>query len=236
VVTDSAYPNQLALQYWFFYVFNDFNDKHEGDWEMIQLDFDAPSARRALQQRPALLGFSQHESAESAHWGDSKLQIVDGTHPVVYPALGSHANYYTPALHLGRSAAEGLGCDDTSGPSRELRPEVSVVPTEQAAYLRTYPWLGFEGHWGEEHAGFYNGPTGPATKFQWTQPIEWAHQEWRDKSFTVPAATSFGSTATDFFCGAVAGGSAVLTALVGSPSPVLIAGAVILATFLWLTS
>src|SRR4051812_35003624 len=23
---------KLALQYWFFYVFNDFNDKHEGDW------------------------------------------------------------------------------------------------------------------------------------------------------------------------------------------------------------
>jgi hypothetical protein len=102
--------------------------------------------------------------------------------------------------------------------------------------LRAYPWLGFEGHWGEEHDGFYDGPTGPATKLQWTQPIEWAHEEWRDKSFIVPAGTSFGSTATDFFCGAVAGGSTVLTALVGNPSPVLIASAVILGLLFWLTS
>jgi hypothetical protein len=41
VVNDSTYPGQLALQYWLFYVFNDFNDKHEGDWELIQLNFDA---------------------------------------------------------------------------------------------------------------------------------------------------------------------------------------------------
>jgi hypothetical protein len=236
VVTDPAFPGQIALQYWFFYVFNDFNDKHEGDWEMIQLDFDAPTARQALDAKPALVGFSQHEGAESAHWGDAKLQIVDSTHPVVYPALGSHANYYTSALYLGRSAAQGVGCDDTSGPSRELRPDVSVVPTEKAAYLRAYPWLGFAGHWGEEHEGFYNGPTGPETKLQWTEPIRWAKDEWRDQSFTVPAGTSVGSTATDFFCGAAAAGSTLLTALVGSPSPVLIGLAVILGILLWLTA
>jgi hypothetical protein len=92
LVADPGYPNKLALQYWFFYVFNDFNDKHEGDWEMIQLDFDAPTAAEALTMKPALVGYSQHTGAESAHWGDSKLAIVGGTHPVVYPALGSHAN------------------------------------------------------------------------------------------------------------------------------------------------
>jgi hypothetical protein len=236
VVADPADPGQIALQYWFFYVFNDFNDKHEGDWEMIQLDFDAPTARQALETKPALVGFSQHEGAESAHWGDSKLQIVEGTHPVVYPALGSHANYYTSALHLGRSAAQGVGCDETSGPSRELRPRVSLIPTGRAAYSLAYPWLGFQGRWGEEHRGFYNGPTGPTTKPQWAQPITWANEEWRDKSFTVPAVTAFGSTATDFFCGAVAAGSALLTSLVANPSPMLIGLAVLLGVVLWLTS
>ena len=228
VVTDPTYPGQLALQYWFFYVFNDFNDKHEGDWEMVQLDFDAATAQQALRQKPALVGYSQHEGAESAHWGDSKLELVDGTHPVVYPALGSHANYYTSSLHLGRSAAQGVGCDDTSGPSTELRPAVALVPTDTAAYLRSYPWLGFEGHWGEEHEGFYNGPTGPNTKPQWTEPITWANEEWRDQSFTVPARTGLGGTATGFFCGAVAAGSGLLTSLVGNPSPVYIALAVLL--------
>ena len=45
-------PGKLALQYWFFYVFNDFNNKHEGDWEMIQLDFDAADAAEALRTEP----------------------------------------------------------------------------------------------------------------------------------------------------------------------------------------
>jgi hypothetical protein len=236
LVTDPAFPTQIALQYWFFYVFNDFNDKHEGDWEMVQLDFDASTPEQALVRKPALVGFSQHEGAESAHWGDSKLEVVDGTHPVVYPALGSHANYYTSALHLGRSAAQGVGCDETSGPSTELRPEVLLVPTDTTAYLRAYPWLGFVGHWGEEHEAFYNGPTGPTTKLQWTEPIAWASDEWRDKSFVVPAGGSFGSTATDFFCGAVATGSSLLTSLVGNPSPLLIAIAVVLVLILWLAS
>jgi len=236
VVGDPGHPGKLALQYWLFYVFNDFNDKHEGDWEMVQLDFDAPSAGQALRTKPALVGYSQHEGAESAHWGDSKLEVVEGTHPVVHPALGSHANYYTSALHLGRSAAQGVGCDDTSGPSTELRPKVELVPTAKTAYLRAYPWLGFDGHWGEEHEGFYNGPTGPNTKPQWTKPITWADEEWRDKSYTVPAGTALGGTATGFSCGAMAAGSGVLTSLVGDPSPVYIAFAVLLVLVLWLTS
>jgi hypothetical protein len=236
VVTEAMHPGRLALQYWFFYVFNDFNDKHEGDWEMIQLDFDAGTAQQALGLKPALVGYSQHEGAESARWGDSKLKIVDGSNPVVYPALGSHANYYTSALHLGRSAAQGVGCDDTTSPSVEVRPDVRLIPTRRTAYLRAYPWLGYAGRWGEEHQGFYNGPTGPTTKLQWTKPITWANDEWRDRSFTVPAGGSVGSTATSFFCGAAATGSSLLTAIVGNPSPVMIALAVILLVLLWLIS
>jgi hypothetical protein len=236
VVKDAAYPSELALQYWFFYVFNDFNDKHEGDWEMVQLDFDASTPAQALTTKPALVGYSQHEGAESARWGDSKLELVGGTHPVVYSALGSHANYFTSALHLGRSAAQGVGCDDTSEPSRELRPRVAVVPTAKVPYLRAYPWLGFEGRWGEEHEGFYNGPTGPNTKLQWRHPIAWANEDWRDKSFTVPISSFAGRTATEFFCDAVATGSSLLTALVSNPSPVLLGFALILALLLWLVS
>jgi hypothetical protein len=96
--------------------------------------------------------------------------------------------------------------------------------------------LGFEGHWGEEREGFYNGPTGPNTKPQWTEPLAWAGEEWRDKSFTVPAGTALGGTATGFFCGAVATGSSVLTSLVGNPSPVYVSLGVLLVLILWLTS
>ena len=149
VATDPAYPGKLALQYWLFYIYNDFNNLHEGDWEMIQLNFDAGSAAEALSQRPVEVGYSQHEGAERALWDDGKLELADGTHPVVYPAAGSHANFYSQALYLGRSAAQGVGCDDTEGPYRELLPHVAVIPQARADYLRAFPWLAFQGRWGE---------------------------------------------------------------------------------------
>src|SRR3954447_15518581 len=136
VVADPDYPRKVALQYWFFYVYNNFNNKHEGDWEMIQLDFDAPDATAALAKRPAEVGYSQHEGAEQATWGDSKLELVGGTHPVVYPASGSHANYYYEALFLGRSAAQGVGCDDTEDATNVLRPRIVVIPTDEADAVR----------------------------------------------------------------------------------------------------
>ena len=62
------------------------------------------------------MGYSSHEGAERADWGEDKLELVDGTHPVVYPGAGSHANKYTEALYIGSSAEAGVGCDDTRGP------------------------------------------------------------------------------------------------------------------------
>ena len=64
VATDPDYPGKLALQYWFFYPFNDFNNTHEGDWEMTQLVFDAADARDALGKTPIEAGYSSHEGAE----------------------------------------------------------------------------------------------------------------------------------------------------------------------------
>jgi hypothetical protein len=236
VVGEDGAPGEIALQYWFFYVFNDYNNKHEGDWEMVQLVFDAPDAGAALETAPSRIGYSQHSGAEAADWGDDKLEIVGETHPVVYPAAGSHANYFEPALFLGRSAAEGVGCDDTNGPSRDLRPQVALIPTDAAAYGRTHPWLRFDGRWGEKQKSFYNGPTGPNDKRQWTEPISWADDTFRDSSFAVPAGGLLGTEATDFFCDAVAAGSNLLTRATENPTPVLIvlAGLVVLA--LWAVS
>src|SRR5205809_2799131 len=93
-----------------------------------------------------------------ADWGDDKLDLVDGTHPVVYPAAGSHANKFTAALYLGSSADAGVGCDNTVGPHRELRPVVKTIPSDPAAAKSTFPWISFEGRWGELQAAFFNGP------------------------------------------------------------------------------
>jgi hypothetical protein len=228
VAQEAGRPDRLALQYWFYYPFNDWNNRHEGDWEMIQLVFAAGSAEEALEAPPLEVGYSQHEGGERAEWGDEKLQLVDGTHPVVYPAAGSHANFYSDGLFLGRSAEQGVGCDDTTGPSDELRPEARSIPSDPAAASAAFPWIAFEGRWGERQQAFYNGPTGPNLKAQWTEPITWA-DGWREHSYAVPAGGALGTNATDFFCDAVGAGSNLLLKLVDSPGPLLAALAALLA-------
>ncbi len=200
----------LSLQYWLYYPFNDFNNKHESDWEMVQLEFAAADAAGALGQEPTRIGYSQHEGVELADWDDVKLQVVDGTHPVVYAAAGSHANYFDSSLFLGRSSQQGFGCDDTRGPSRDVRPAVALVPSDPAAVGAEYPWLDYTGHWGQRETSFYNGPTGPNTKDQWAAPLSWSDDEGAATAYAVPASGLYGTTATSSFCGIVATGSDLL--------------------------
>jgi len=216
VATEAGRPGKLALQYWLFYVFNDWNNLHEGDWEMIQLVFDASTPAQALRQPPVEVGYSQHEGAERAAWGDDKLELVDGTHPVVHPAAGSHANFYGESLYLGSSAEQGVGCDDTRGPTFDVRPTVQTIPSDPAQARADFPWVAFEGRWGELRPAFFNGPTGPNLKTQWTEPIRWS-EGWRARSYAVPGGSAFGTAGTDFFCGSIAHGSRALVRLVDNP-------------------
>jgi hypothetical protein len=228
VATDPGEPGKLALQYWLFYSYNAWNNLHEGDWEMIQLVFDAADARAALETEPESIGYSQHEGAERADWGDDKLEVVDGERPVVYPAAGSHANFFDDSLHLGSSGEQGVGCDDTRGGHLEVDPRVVTIPSDAEAARDAYPWIGFEGRWGELQEAFFNGPTGPNLKRQWTEPIAWS-EGWRDRSYAVPTGGVFGTSATDFFCDAVATGSRGLARLLSDPLPVLLVLAGVLA-------
>jgi hypothetical protein len=228
VATDPTHPGRVALQYWLFYAYNDWNNLHEGDWEMIQFVFDAANAHGALASAPTSVGYSQHEGAERAAWGSAKLERVGGTHPVVYPAAGSHANFFDAGLFLGSSASQGVGCDNTTGPHYDLRPAVATIPSDPAQAREQFPWIAFEGRWGELQPSFFNGPTGPNLKTQWTEPIQWS-QDWRDRSFSVPTASVFGTTATDFFCRAIGKGSSALVRLVSRPLQfILVTGALVL--------
>ena len=209
VVTEEGREG-LALQYWLYYPFNDFNNKHESDWEMIQVEFAASDAATALAQEPTRVGYSQHEGVEIADWGDVKLEVVDGTHPVVHPAAGSHANYYDAALFLGRSGQQGFGCDDSRAPTTDVKPEVALVPSDPEAVGAEYPWLDYTGRWGQRETSFYNGPTGPNTKDQWTKPLTWTDTEGADTAYAVPASGLYGTQATSSFCGIVSTGSDLL--------------------------
>jgi hypothetical protein len=187
---------------------------------MIQLVFEAEDAGAALEVEPTRVGYSQHEGAEQAEWGEDKLELVDETHPVVHPAAGSHANFYEEGLYLGSSAEQGVGCDDTSGPTVDLRPTVMTIPSDPDDARETYPWIDYQGRWGELQPAFFNGPTGPNLKTQWTEPITWS-EGWRDQSYAVPAGGALGTGATDFFCDAIAGGSKALQRALENPPVVL---------------
>ena len=232
VATDPDHPGKLALQYWFFYVYNDWNNLHEGDWETIQLVFDARDARGALGREPVSIGYSQHEGAEGAEWDDDKLELVDGRRPVVYPAAGSHANFFEAALYIGSSGEQGVGCDDTRGPHVELDPAVRTIPSDASEARAAYPWIAFEGRWGELQEAFFNGPTGPNMKRSWVEPIE-SSEGWRERAYAVPTGGALGTGATDFFCAAVARGSLGLIRWLQDPVLVLLGLAALFALILF---
>lgn len=215
VATDPDYPDKLALQYWFFWTYNDWNDKHEGDWEMIQLLFEATTPEQALASTPVSTAFAQHEGSETSDWTDEKL-LKDGNHVVVYPAQGSHAAYYTQAQWFGKSAAAGFGCDSTLAQGQIVSPAVVVVPDDAAGGL---DWLTFTGRWGQKAPSFNNGPTGPNTKTQWTHPVAWQVDEGRAGAVALPVV---GGPAVESFCTLTESGSLLFIKVLNSPLLVLV--------------
>jgi len=205
----------FALQYWFFWYFNQFNDLHEGDWEGMQLAFDAPGPRAALGTEPREAILFQHGGGERSAWTDRKLG-KKGTHPVVYPAAGSHATFYDSAVYVENGLrGAGVGCDNTTPPLRELRPRVVLLPDEPPR-RGPFAWLSYEGHWGEHQKGLNNGPTGPATKQQWDEPFSWMERQ-RMTSPRLPGGTVAGPQVTRAFCGVVADVSDLINLEARSP-------------------
>jgi hypothetical protein len=209
-VAREAGHSGFALQYWFFWYFNQFNDLHEGDWEGMQLTFEAETPQEALasEEEPSEIILFQHAGGERASWSDSKLQ-KEGTHPIVYPAAGSHATFYDSAVYVENGQeGSGLGCDNTSEPVRELRPRAILIPA-RAPLEGKFSWLSYEGRWGEREKGYNNGPTGPVTKTVWREPFTWMEGQ-RTTSPRLPGGSIVGPQVTGAFCGVVAGASELI--------------------------
>ncbi len=212
-------PDQLVLQYWIYWYYNDWNNKHESDWEGISLLFEASSIEEALASEPIEVGYSQHEGGERAEWQDDKLER-EGDRPVVYSSAGSHASYFGSAVYLGRGASEGFGCDTTTGPSERVAPDVVLLPDSVADPDDPLAWIGYDGRWGERQAGPFNGPTGPAVKDRWLDPLPW-FEELRTSSVVIPATDNDGASVISVFCDLVERGSGTLIAFTVSPARVI---------------
>ncbi len=221
VASDPEHPGKLAVQYWFYYTFNDFSDKHESDWEMAQVDFDAATPAEALKVGPYEVALAQHAGGERGPWSDDPKLTTDGTHPIVHVATGSHADYFQRELYLGKGGTAIFGCDDTRSDTLLLHPRVVVLPDTPVPARSPYAWLNFKGRWGQKEAGINNGPFGPAGhEEQWQHPIGWA-EGLRTSSVTVPGGSFLGISATNFFCTGTTDASSVIDWATLHPTPFL---------------
>ena len=186
----------LVLQYWFFYPLD---RNHEGDWEMMQLEFDAgdvngDNARQLIELAPKLLRnrivptrvvYSSHWLlADAECWGEADTSEVqrEGLRTHVFPALGSHANYFKPGEYdidprdgeryevLDHVSANGIALVPPSYQGVSEYPLPDATPGGVRNYeiilldenANEFAWLDFRGKWGEQ-TGRNNGdgPKGP---------------------------------------------------------------------------
>jgi hypothetical protein len=160
-------PTGSLVRYWLFYEFDDWHSlrnrlwqAHEGDWESVTVAVDRNG-------QPQYAAYSEHCSGTVRSW--SAVTKRGGTHPVVYVASGSHANYFTgkpsstrfaeclksgfggaTATRIARLAQEKIvdraGSAHPSGPAGLP----GVTPLELIELdPATVDWARFPGRWSE---------------------------------------------------------------------------------------
>jgi hypothetical protein len=194
-------PDDVALQYWFCYYFDDWANIHEGDWESITVFL----RRQDQTWQPLGATYSAHENGARRHWRD--MEHLEETHPAVYVASGSHASYFQhvpegyatelAGIFLGKlkfKIGSSTGARDFVPPLDDqhppLAPHVEVLPdpidivSADNPARRHLKWMNFKGSWGARELGklIAGGPVGPTRKgLKWLHPFAWSEVEcWPD--------------------------------------------------------
>ncbi|MCA9826323.1 MAG: hypothetical protein KC479_13010 [Dehalococcoidia bacterium] len=97
IPTSHPLAGAIAIQYWWFFFYNDAWNRHQGDWEGITV-YLLPTGNG--EYKPLGAAYGNHDLGRWRRWED--LQRVDdqmrrtgqGEHAVVYVARGSHASYF----------------------------------------------------------------------------------------------------------------------------------------------
>jgi hypothetical protein len=161
---------RVAIEYWLLYLYNDFYDQHEADWEGVTVVLENGA--------PLGAAYSQHQGRKWIAW--SALSKT-GAHPIVYVARGSHADYPKTGHYsirvcwtlYGRHCSPTPRVDDVDGAGSILAP---------AAYdLQPFAGVGYSGSWG---SGNYVLGVG-LTKDRITDPRR--RSEYTDPFAAVPA-------------------------------------------------
>jgi hypothetical protein len=124
---------------------------HEGDWERITVYLDPADPEGAP---PASVAYYRHSTNTFRKW--DAVEETDGTHPVAYSAIGSHASLPTP----------GFGHIDVGDPGGPR-----WVTWEDLAPVVDQPWYGFGGAWGRlGRVRDSTGPLGPGAHWKHAAP------------------------------------------------------------------
>jgi hypothetical protein len=191
-------PNEddLSIQYWFCYYYDDWANQHEGDWEGICVFLRSTTAG----YEPVGASYYAHETGIRRHWAEVDRSVMSGTHPFVFAAAGSHASYFQfvnggyvvtvpgpiiPVVNLRlRVSVSSTRVDYVPDRNqyKSIEPYVEVLPDPIGPADPDHPiwqhrqWLNFRGSWGARAlVGLaYGGPTGPSHKgLKWHNPFVW---------------------------------------------------------------
>jgi len=210
--------NRLAVQYWFHYTYDSKTyvpivTSHNGDWEMITIVFDVFDENNYV---PLYVAFSEHRPRQTIEcisgecinklggvkWKSGGIRIPwdkvdkDGTHPIVYVAMGSHASY-PYAGEWSVSVLNYLYREVANGKLGEWKPDpylsnvISLPRLSEITSTHDYGWLLFSGVYyndliplglendeeGKEKAkliDMHNIKFPPYQEEKWLKPIDWA--------------------------------------------------------------
>jgi hypothetical protein len=127
---------RIAIEYWFLYLYNDFVDRHEADWEGVTVFVKDGAAIGVT--------YSQHQGRTWTAWPAA----APDDHPVVYVAAGSHANYPLPGRYRVKVCftARVRRCTTTSRRDEALGEGATLAA--DAYDLHELGGTGYTGSWG----------------------------------------------------------------------------------------
>jgi hypothetical protein len=161
-------PDQgrVAIEYWFLYLYNDFYDQHEADWEGVTVVLENGA--------PLGAAYSQHQGRKWIAWSDLRKTA---THPVVYVARGSHADYPKAgrySVHVCWTTRQGRRCAPT--PRVDLADGRGSALKPATYNLQPFAGTGYMGSWGSGTYILGVGPTrdrvtDPRRRSEYTDPF-----------------------------------------------------------------
>jgi hypothetical protein len=208
----------LAIQYWFYYPYNEWINHHEGDWERINVVLRGPSRlTENATFHPVGYQFFFHlwtyEPAQVVRTGgtdprEDHVVVYAGGHSRFFMWTGSTSggSYPLPAVFPG--AGGGVGpfrpADDTTHPARFVRPEeftLILLPEPDRVDVGQNPelaWLRLSFFAGQPHMyrnplalntlSFGGAPQQPARQTGWD--AEWHPPYWAERpQFDATALT-----------------------------------------------